>query len=573
MKRRVIGVLLYVIAMFLVTTNAQAVSYISAPPLSQVINVSAGSVKTGADEKMFIITWGADIATIYGNGNAISTAKNSIFAQEKIQLNLVREDDFKKQVEAFIKGETVYLRCTMGMLNQAIEVLNKDSRTKPIVIYQLSWSAGGDWLVAKGNIKSIKDLKGKTIVLQAYGPHSDYLTTLLKDAGLKSKDVTIKWTKDLTGTDNTPAEALKQKDVDAVFVITPDALKLTSGGKVGTGAEGSVKGAKVLLSTKTADRIIADVIVVRADYFGTNQSKVEKLTHGLFLAEQSLREIVKNKDSRKTEYKNAMASSAKILLDSEQAIGDAEGLFGDCQMAGFAGNVKFFTNDNWPRSFSKITNEIQSGFIGFGLIGKRIPVAQAKWNYNAMKAGLAGVDNVELPRFAPEAVARVVEQKRATGTLQTGALFAFEVFFNPNDKKFVVDNYTDNFEEAIKKATTYSGAVITVEGHVDPLGYLRKKQEGAPEIVLTQQKQSAKNLSVGRAMEVRDALINYAKKKHIPLDASQFTVVGHGITQPKTGMCGADPCPPKTKEEWLSNMRVVFQLFNVEAEESVFKPL
>jgi hypothetical protein len=38
-------------------------------------------------------------------------------------------------------------------------------------------------------------------------------------------------------------------------------------------------------------------------------------------------------------------------------------------------------------------------------------------------------------------------------------------------------------------------------------------------------------------------------------------------------MCGADPCPPESEEEWLSNMRVVFNIVQVEAEASVFTPL
>ncbi|MDP2932714.1 MAG: OmpA family protein, partial [bacterium] len=135
------------------------------------------------------------------------------------------------------------------------------------------------------------------------------------------------------------------------------------------------------------------------------------------------------------------------------------------------------------------------------------------------------------------------------------------------------DLYREQFEEAIKKAATYSGAVIAIEGHTDPLGYLKKKKEGAPDVVLAQIKQAAKNLSVQRAIEVRDALIVFAKSKGISLDISQFSVIGHGINQPKNGLCGQDPCPPKTEQEWLSNMRVVFQLFNVEAEENVFQLL
>jgi len=31
-------------------------------------------------------------------------------------------------------------------------------------------------------------------------------------------------------------------------------------------------------------------------------------------------------------------------------------------------------------------------------------------------------------------------------------------------------------------------------------------------------------------------------------------------------MCGTVPCPPETKEDWLSNMRVVSRLIQIEAE-------
>jgi hypothetical protein len=78
---------------------------------------------------------------------------------------------------------------------------------------------------------------------------------------------------------------------------------------------------------------------------------------------------------------------------------------------------------------------------------------------------------------------------------------------------------------------------------------------------------------VARAAAVRDAVIAEAGRNSTSLDPSQFAVAGHGIASPRTGMCGTDPCPPKTEQEWLSNMRVVFRIVQVEAEASVFKPL
>jgi hypothetical protein len=86
-------------------------------------------------------------------------------------------------------------------------------------------------------------------------------------------------------------------------------------------------------------------------------------------------------------------------------------------------------------------------------------------------------------------------------------------------------------------------------------------------------KQAAKNLSMTRAIAVRDSVLDYAQQKQIAIDKSQLAVIGHGIDQPKTGRCGDVPCAPKTEQEWRDNMRVVFRVIQVEAEAEVFRPL
>lgn len=551
---------------------SRAVTYIQAPPLKEVIRSQVDNVKTAKYTKVPLITWGGDIATILANGNSATTASGSIFAQKGLNLKLVRMDDFKGQVETYLRGDMPYLRGTMGMINMASEVIS-DPRTKPIIIYQMTWSTGGDCLVVKSGIKTVKDLKGKTIAVQAYGPHVDYLAKALKDVGLSMSDVQIKWVEDLTGTDQTPSEALYEKDVDAAFVIIPDGLMLTSGGLVGTGAEGSVKGARILMSTKTASRIIADVYAVRADYFEAHRDEIQAFVHGLLLAEQELKELFRNKQKRMDEFKKMITAAADILLDSPQATGDAEALYGDCQYVGFKGNVKFFGDENWPRHFNRLTEEIQSAFVTIGLLSKKLPLDHAKWDYNQLRAGLTGIDDVEAPRFKADEVAKVVAKKQAMGTLEEGELFSFEIFFEPNQKTFPTDSYAGEFERVVEMASTYGGAVIIVEGHSDPMGYLRKKKKGSAEFVLKRTKQAAKNLSLARAVMVRDSVMAYAKDKALSFDPSQFSVVGHGIMQPKTGMCGGDPCPPKTEEAWRSNMRVAFRIIQVEAEASVFTPL
>lgn len=541
-------------------------------PLEQKVRASIGEV-SGGTTLVPLITWGADIQTIYANGNSQMTAKGSLFDQAGLRVKLEREDNFQQQLENYKSGKTPYLRGTMGMINMAAEMLNKDARTRPVIIYQLSWSTGGDCLVVKDGIRTAKDLKGKTIALNIYGPHVDYLANLLDSAGLSLADVKLVWMPDLTGTDATPMSALYEKGIDAAMVIIPDALALTSNGTVGTGSEASVRGAKILLSTKTANRIISDVYAVRSDYYQKHRNEVEKFVHALLKAEEGMKKLVANKATQAAEYRQMIGAAAEILLDSPQAIADAESLLGDMETVGYTGNVDFFANPSYPRSMKRLTGEIQDAFISANLINKRTSLAGPDWDFGRLKQGLFNTNKTEAPKFDSRQVAALVTKRQQQGTLSEGELFNLEIYFRPNQTEFPTDLYQKDFEKIVKLASTYGGAIITVEGHSDPLGYLKKKKNGESTIVLNQIKQSAKNLSVSRSASVRDAVIAAAKHQGISLDPSQFAVTGHGITNPRTGMCGVDPCPPKTEQEWLSNMRVVFRIVQVEAEAEVFKPL
>jgi len=563
---------MFVILLSAVNTHLNAApNYISSTALSQVIKTPVG--KVSGEIQVPLITWGADIRTIYANGDSRTTRSGSIFDKQGLKFTLHREDDFKKQIENYLSGKSPYLRGTLGMINMAAETLSKDARTKPIVIYQLSESAGGDAIVVKPGIKTAKDLRGKTIALQAYGPHVDYLAKILEDAGLSMSQVKLKWLPDLTGTDNSPMAALYEKDVDAAMVIIPDALALTSGGNVGTGSEDSIKGARILLSTKTANRIIADVYAVRSDYFKSNKKEVSQFVHGLMIARDEVANLFANKAAESGNYNSLVRASAEILLDSAEAISDTEALYSDAHHVDHGGNIKFFEDKNNPRSFQRRNKEIQSALIQLGLLSKAVKLDDAQWNYADFSKGLTQVGKSEAARFKQDEVATVIAKKQQQGTLGEGELFSFEVYFKPNQTTFPADLYQDAFKKVISLASTYGGAVITIEGHSDPLGYLKQKKKGDSELVLKRVKQSAKNLSLTRANAVRDAVIQYAKSQNIALDESQFATIGHGILKPKTGICGTDPCAPKTEKQWRDNMRVEFRIIQVEAESEVFQPL
>lgn len=557
---------------FLWIINAQAApNYIELKPLDKLLHTSVGDVSSS--ENLPIITWGGDIATIYANGNQRKTSSSSIFAKNGLKFKLTRQDVFSTQVENYMAGRTPFLRGTLGMISSASDILSKNPKTKPVVFYQMTWSAGGDALVVKNDISKVKDLKGKTIAIQAYGPHVDYLTRILADAGLKVSDIRVRWLPDLTGTDNSPMAAFYESDIDAAFVIIPDALALTSGGNVGTGSEDSVKNAKILMSTKTANRVIADVYAVRSDYYNANKPQIHSLTRALMEAEEKLGKLVSNRGRQVSEYKKIMAAAGDILLDSPEAISDTEGLYADSEFIHLDGNVKFFSNSKYPRRMEKVSHEIYRGLTQFGLVSGKNLLMKASINYKQLGVGISTTTANDKPRFKQDEVSKLVTKKQQQNSLAEGELFSFDVFFKPNQKAFSIGLYQDYFSRVIDLAATYGGAIISVEGHSDPMGYLKAKKKKQPSVVLGRIKQSARNLSQGRAQSVRDAIVAYSTEQGISMDTSQFATVGHGIAQPNTGICGSDPCAPKNAEEWRSNMRVKFRIIQVEAESNVFSPL
>lgn len=555
----------FLIPFFLIFTSVLVFSDNSLEPLSSLTTTKVRKYQDSSKMKLPLITWGADLVTVHANGDKIRTASGSAFQQQGLNFELFREDDFIKQVDMYLKGEIVYLRGTMGMLNAAADVTEKDNRTKQVVVYQHSWSAGGDALVVKSGITSIANLKGKTIAIQKFGPHVDYLVKILSDANLSLNDVKLVWVSDLVGPDgSTPMAKFYNDNVDAAFVITPDALALTSNGTVGTGAEESVRGAKIMMSTKTANRIICDVYSVRQDYYNANRDKVEKFVKALLIAEEDLKVLYKSKNSK---YKNMLSSGAGIILDSTSATADMEAMaYFDAELVGFDGNVDFFTEKSNLRGFDKVNKEIQNSFKSLGLISATGALTIADLNYGSLSSGLQFANQAKASRFDQQVVTQAVAKMRQQDTIDSSALFELEIFFKPNQNSFTADLYMNEFDKIISLAATYGGAVITVEGHSDPMGYLRKEKEGASTIELNRIKQAAKNLSFSRSNSVRDEIIKYAKSRGIQLDPNQFSVSGYGISQPKFAV-------PKSEDEWLDNMRVEFKIIQIEAEEDAFVPL
>lgn len=570
--------------------------------------VKVGEVSANGPIQAPYILWGGDAATFYANGG-LRTQPKSIFHSQGLNLNLVAGDDFAQQVRDYMSGKSPFLRGTIDMLARASDVTNSDPRTKQVLILQMTWSKG-DHLVAKPGIKTLADLRGKTIALQGEGPHVKLLDDILQIANLKWSDVNVVYTKDVSGDNDSPISLFRRRqDIDAAFAITPDMISLTGGlQNVGSGAEGTVKGARVIASTSELSRSVADFYSCRKDFFDSHREEVTRFVAGYMKGSEHLMRMQKEYDSRGSKPYLSLLSMVqdiygkKVIPTIEE---DAAGLIADAVFVGYPGNVVFFTEENNPVGFDSVSKQVFDLSINLRNIRQRSGFFEPNFDYssNFFVGYLEDVNVKRKDRFAAEALQEEIEALTSSGGLDSNTLISFSIQFSANQTDFNTDIYNAEFQRVVEILSKAGNAVVAVRGHSDPSqtliefvkagmakGNLKQSgtsgnyqyylngrsfdladtssvtkaiEDGLVDGVANHRPrdtmQSAFNLSRQRAQSVCDAIIKYANSHNMKLDASQIQPSGVGIKEPLIAK-------PRNLGEAEQNMRVEFRLIRVTAE-------
>lgn len=571
----------------------------------QVGPVESGPKASNKPVQVPYIFWGGDIATFLANGD-LKTQQGSTYQQMGLDMQLVAGDDFVGQVRNYVSGKSPMLRGTMHMIGLAGEVLGADPRTKPVIVLQLSWSAG-DHIVAKKGVKNLNELKGKKIACQQGGPHVGLLYDSLAAAGLGREDVEIVWTKDITGPDG-PAVAFKNDaSIDACCVVTPDMIGLTSGlDATGTGAEGTVEGAHVVNSTVQMSRSIADVYAVRRDWYDANKEWVSKFVAGHLKATEQLvgmRKAFGETGKMSKDYQQILNLSQRIfgkeVLPTLE--GDVHGLLLDCGFVGLPGQIAFFKQKSNASGFEEVMSRSINLATQWKYAKARAGFEPNDFDYKKL-AQLGGIEYVEptsVERFNPSAEST---EMFLGENLDANTIVSFSINFEPNEQSFSSDRYGAEFLRALKQASQFGNAAVVIRGHADPSktlmdlikagiakgiiqqngtqGNYRYFMNGKP-LDLSRTKevvdlikngsfgggntdpavtmQAALSLSQARAEAVKKSLEKFAKDSGITVDLSQIVPVGAGIMEPVIPK-------PRNIDEAKENMRVEFRIVKVNPE-------
>lgn len=180
------------------------------------------------------------LSTWVGYGPLYIALDQGFFKEEGLDVDLVKMEDPKTRMPALIAGRIDLAVTTIDT------VLNFYSADHPLdYVFALDDSHGGDGIVAKADVKSVADLKGKNVAYAEGSVSQFFLAVLLKNAGLTLKDVN---TQNMTAGD--AGAAFVAGRVDAAVTWEP---WLTRGKQA--------KDSHLLVDSSTTPGLITDVLV------------------------------------------------------------------------------------------------------------------------------------------------------------------------------------------------------------------------------------------------------------------------------------------------------------------------
>jgi NitT/TauT family transport system substrate-binding protein len=511
-------------------TTVKEYNYVPAQRLPEVKGVSNYKPMTAATVRMALNVWAGWAPVIYAN-NGLKAGKVWKDAKGKdFKLELVLIDDPVAMRDAYAAGDIHIGWATLDMLPLMLEGLKKDSRTMPRVFQQVDFSNGGDGIVVRENIKSIADLRGKSVVLAQNSPSQFFALNAIINGGLQPGDVDFKYTQDAF---QAAAAFNADKSIAGVVSWAPDIYNLSK-----------VKGNKLLVTTATANKLIADVWFARADFAKDHPDLIEGLVRGIFDAMEALKA-----QEAKTAVAKLMASGYSIPET------DALSMLGDAHSTNFAENKEFFLNQNNPANFERLWNTAYYLYRKIGAVGTPVPFDQVM-DFTVIKKleaepKYASQVNEYQVQFAPTSAAQI--QGESDEILTKTVV----IHFYPNswdlkkmvtktlDGKTVQELYDPNVdfvvEEIGKLAGQYGAARVVIEGHTDG------SMKGTVPPTLVQE------LSLNRANAVKESLV----RKFPTLQPNQFSAAGKGWDRP------ADPSDPTNHAK---NRRVEIKVYPAEAQ-------
>jgi len=510
-------------------TTAKEYTYVPAQRLPPVRGISNYKPLAGRTVRMALNVWAGWAPVIYANGGFKAAKVWKTPGGQDFKVELVLIDDPVAMRDAYAAGNIHIGWATLDMIPLFVEQLRRDSRTMPRVFQQVDYSNGGDGIVVRDPVRSIGDLRGKKIVLAQNSPSHYFVLNALIDAGLQPGDVEFKFTQDAF---QAAAAFNADKSIAAVVSWAPDIYNLSK-----------VRGNRLLVTTQTANKLIADVWFARADFAKDHPDIIEGLVRGIFDAMETLKT-----QSAKQEVAQLMATGYSIPAT------DALSMLGDAHSTNWAENKEFFLNQNNPANFERTWGTAYFLYRRIGMVTNQVPFDQVMDFTVVKKLGneprYANQKNEYLVQFVPTTASSVQAENNEILTKTVVIRFypnssdlrkKIVTQVNGQDREELYEPNVDFVVDEIGRlAGQYGAARIIIEGHTD--ASMKGRIDPA----------AVKELSTQRANAVKEAVL----RRFRSLEPNQFLASGMGWDRPY------DSADPMNNSK---NRRVEVKVYPLEA--------
>ncbi len=435
-----------------------------------------------------INTWGGFAGGVYYNGGFAPSKDSRYYTDNGLLVEFKLIDDFNASREAWKSGDIDVLGfCTVDAFTTEVKGLKE---FEPKIIAQIDWSRGGDAIVVRRNINQVSDLKGKKIAVAPMTPSHTLLLWLMDAGEVKWDDVEI--VEVANGID--AADLFKKQQVDAAVVWSPDDQDCVS----------KVPGSKVLVSSKTATHIIADVWLVKKSTLDAKREALTEFVKGVLVGNAEIN------------GSNSAKQSAATLLSQgfNQPVDFCVTAIENTRLATYGDNVNFFdiegkfTGVTGERLYNKMAVEFAKtkDKSGKPYIDGAIPVWRTVGDPSIIR-GIQLTGSQDMAEAETKFSKPTTEMAKAEpiSTKKLTIVFASGSAVLDDNAKYIIDN---NF---VDLAAGFASARIRIEGNTDNVG----------------SDQMNKTLSTRRAQ----AVANYLAQEH-KFSPNRFVVVGNGSEKP-----------------------------------------
>lgn len=223
------------------------------------IALSAITPTSGIDKPTYRIGLGPWV----GFGPLYLAKENGYFDEAGINVDLVVLTGLAERNSALKSGKVAALAAPVDYF-----VLSAGNNLETTIVMAIDESVGGDGIVAKKDIKTIEDLKGKKVAFQRGLPGEFFLRTLLKDHNVAINDMET-----LDMETSQAGAAFLANRVDAAVVWEPWLTKAKEEG-----------GGHILASTRDYRDLIVDVLAFNKDIVSQHPQDVQKIVDAVFKA-------------------------------------------------------------------------------------------------------------------------------------------------------------------------------------------------------------------------------------------------------------------------------------------------